>query len=115
MVENKNKAVKDKLTDSEKKKIKQENKSKANPKQAEAKKEKNDNKREKRAVSAAGFLYQSPLRLLPHAAVPPNSSHCACLLATAVRRRAAAPRHSVDLSGACDGPRSAALVWLALK
>jgi len=53
MVENKNKAVKDKLTDSEKKKIKQENKSKANPKQAEAKKEKNDNKREKRAESGS--------------------------------------------------------------
>ena len=42
------KTVKDKLTDSEKKKIKQENKAKANPKKAEAKKEKNDACREKR-------------------------------------------------------------------
>jgi hypothetical protein len=39
----------DKLTDAERKKIKQENKAKANPKKAEAKKEKNDAKRERRA------------------------------------------------------------------
>ena len=38
----------DKLTDSEKKKIKQENKAKADPKKAEAKKEKNDACRAKR-------------------------------------------------------------------
>ena len=38
----------DKLTDSEKKKIKQENKAKANPKQAEKKSEKNDARRIKR-------------------------------------------------------------------
>ena len=42
------KTMKDKLTDSEKKKIKQENKAKANPKKAEAKKAKNDACREKR-------------------------------------------------------------------
>ena len=42
------KTMKDKLTDSEKKKIKQENKAKANPKKSEAKKEKNDACREKR-------------------------------------------------------------------
>ena len=38
----------DKLTDAEKKKIKQENKAKANPKQAAAKKEKNQERRYKR-------------------------------------------------------------------
>ena len=38
----------DKLTDAEKKKIKQENKAKADPKKAAAKKEKNDACREKR-------------------------------------------------------------------
>ena len=42
------KTAKDKLTDSEKKKIKQANKAKANPGKAEAKKEKNDACREKR-------------------------------------------------------------------
>jgi len=42
------KTTKDKLTDSEKKKIKQANKAKANPNKAEAKKEKNDACREKR-------------------------------------------------------------------
>ena len=42
------KTMKDKLTDSEKKKIKQENKAKANPGKAQAKKEKNDACREKR-------------------------------------------------------------------
>ena len=44
--------IPDKLTDSEKKKIKQENKAKANPQMAAAKKEKSDAKRERRAVSA---------------------------------------------------------------
>jgi len=43
----------DKLTDAEKKKIKQENKAKANPKKAAAKKEKNDSCREKRAASGS--------------------------------------------------------------
>ena len=42
------KTMKDKLTDSEKKKIKQANKAKANPGKAEAKKEKNDACRENR-------------------------------------------------------------------
>jgi len=42
------KTAKDKLTDSEKKKIKQENKATANPKKAAEKKEKNDACREKR-------------------------------------------------------------------
>jgi hypothetical protein len=42
------KTTKDKLTDSERKKIKQENKAKANPDKAAAKKEKNDACREKR-------------------------------------------------------------------
>jgi len=42
------KGKKDKLTDAEKKKIKQDNKAKADPKRAEAKKEKNDACREKR-------------------------------------------------------------------
>jgi hypothetical protein len=40
--------TKDKLTDSEKKKIKQANKAKANPGKAEAKKQKNDACRDKR-------------------------------------------------------------------
>lgn len=44
---------KDKLTDSEKKKIKQDNKAKANPDKAAAKKEKNDEKRDKRAASGS--------------------------------------------------------------
>ncbi len=39
---------KDNLTDAEKKKIKQQNKAKANPKKAEAKKEKNDACRDRR-------------------------------------------------------------------
>jgi len=39
------KTTKTKLTDAEKKKIKQENKAKANPGKAAEKKEKNDNKR----------------------------------------------------------------------
>jgi hypothetical protein len=43
----------DKLTDAERKKIKQENKAKANPKKAEAKKEKNDAKRNRRAESGS--------------------------------------------------------------
>ena len=42
------KTKKDKLTDSEKKKIKQDNKAKANPQKAADKKEKNDACREKR-------------------------------------------------------------------
>ena len=42
------KKVPDKLTDSEKKKIKQENKAKANPELAAGKKEKSDAKRERR-------------------------------------------------------------------
>jgi len=42
------KSKKDKLTDSEKKRIKQENKAKANPGKAQAKKAKNDACREKR-------------------------------------------------------------------
>ena len=45
--------VVDKLTDSEKKKIKQENKAKANPEKAAAKKLKNDQTRERRAVSGS--------------------------------------------------------------
>ena len=44
---------KEKLTDSEKKKIKQDNKAKADPKKAEAKKEKNDACREKRKESGS--------------------------------------------------------------
>ena len=44
------KKIADKLTDSEKKKIKQENKAKANPEQAAAKKEKSDAKRDRRKV-----------------------------------------------------------------
>ena len=42
------KTKEDKLTDSEKKKIKQDNKAKANPQKAAEKKEKNDACREKR-------------------------------------------------------------------
>eukprot|EP00448_Togula_jolla_P019428 CAMPEP_0170590336 /NCGR_PEP_ID=MMETSP0224-20130122/11815_1 /TAXON_ID=285029 /ORGANISM="Togula jolla, Strain CCCM 725" /LENGTH=60 /DNA_ID=CAMNT_0010914125 /DNA_START=74 /DNA_END=256 /DNA_ORIENTATION=+ len=42
------KRIPDKLTDAEKKKKQQENKAKANPKLAEAKKEKNDACRERR-------------------------------------------------------------------
>lgn len=42
-----------KLTDSEKKKIKQANKAKANPGKADAKKTKNDAKRERRAESGS--------------------------------------------------------------
>ena len=47
----------DKLTDAERKKIKQENKAKANPKKAEAKKEKNDAKRERRAECGSVKTY----------------------------------------------------------
>eukprot|EP00241_Pyramimonas_parkeae_P014137 CAMPEP_0114253252 /NCGR_PEP_ID=MMETSP0058-20121206/16286_1 /TAXON_ID=36894 /ORGANISM="Pyramimonas parkeae, CCMP726" /LENGTH=59 /DNA_ID=CAMNT_0001367271 /DNA_START=92 /DNA_END=271 /DNA_ORIENTATION=+ len=43
----------DKLTDAEKKKIKQENKAKANPEKAAAKKEKSDAKRERRKESGS--------------------------------------------------------------
>ena len=43
----------DKLTDAEKKKIKQENKAKANPEKAAAKKEKTDAKRERRKASGS--------------------------------------------------------------
>ena len=43
----------DKLTDAEKKKKKQENKAKANPKMAAEKKEKNDACRERRAASGS--------------------------------------------------------------
>mgnify|MGYP002807293806 CR=1 FL=1 len=43
----------DKLTDAEKKKIKQENKAKANPEKAAAKKEKNDACRESRKASGS--------------------------------------------------------------
>lgn len=43
----------DKLTDAEKKKIKQENKAKANPQRAAEKKEKNDAKRERRIQSGS--------------------------------------------------------------
>jgi hypothetical protein len=50
------KKIPDKLTDSEKKKIKQENKAKANPERAAEKKEKNDAKRETRKVSANNLL-----------------------------------------------------------
>ena len=42
-----------KLTDSEKKKIKQEHKAKANPEKAAAKKEKSDAKRERRKESGS--------------------------------------------------------------
>ena len=44
---------KEKLTDAEKKKIKQENKAKANPGKAAAKKEKNDACREKRKAEGS--------------------------------------------------------------
>ena len=47
------KGKKDKLTDAEKKKIKQENKAKANPGKAAAKKEKNDACRERRKESGS--------------------------------------------------------------
>ncbi|KAG1669786.1 hypothetical protein FOA52_001616 [Chlamydomonas sp. UWO 241] len=47
------KKLPDKLTDSEKKKIKNENKAKANPKLAAEKKEKNDACRERRAASGS--------------------------------------------------------------
>lgn len=43
------KKIADKLTDSEKKRIKQANKAKANPEKAAAKKEKTDAKRDRRA------------------------------------------------------------------
>eukprot|EP00232_Nephroselmis_pyriformis_P001057 CAMPEP_0182912844 /NCGR_PEP_ID=MMETSP0034_2-20130328/37731_1 /TAXON_ID=156128 /ORGANISM="Nephroselmis pyriformis, Strain CCMP717" /LENGTH=54 /DNA_ID=CAMNT_0025049537 /DNA_START=121 /DNA_END=285 /DNA_ORIENTATION=+ len=44
---------KDKLTDAEKKKIKNDNKAKANPKKAEEKKAKNDATRERRKESGS--------------------------------------------------------------
>jgi hypothetical protein len=47
------KNTKDKLTDAQKKKIKQENKAKANPGKAAAKKEKQDAKRERRKESGS--------------------------------------------------------------
>eukprot|EP00238_Polyblepharides_amylifera_P000510 CAMPEP_0196570682 /NCGR_PEP_ID=MMETSP1081-20130531/834_1 /TAXON_ID=36882 /ORGANISM="Pyramimonas amylifera, Strain CCMP720" /LENGTH=58 /DNA_ID=CAMNT_0041887255 /DNA_START=90 /DNA_END=266 /DNA_ORIENTATION=+ len=45
--------IADKLTDAEKKKIKQDNKAKANPEKAAAKKEKSDAKRERRKESGS--------------------------------------------------------------
>eukprot|EP00240_Pyramimonas_obovata_P019923 CAMPEP_0118931948 /NCGR_PEP_ID=MMETSP1169-20130426/8781_1 /TAXON_ID=36882 /ORGANISM="Pyramimonas obovata, Strain CCMP722" /LENGTH=58 /DNA_ID=CAMNT_0006874527 /DNA_START=65 /DNA_END=241 /DNA_ORIENTATION=+ len=45
--------VPDKMTDAEKKKIKQANKAKANPEKAAAKKEKTDAKRERRKESGS--------------------------------------------------------------
>jgi len=47
------KNTKDKLTDAQRKKIKQENKAKANPSKAAAKKEKQDAKRERRKESGS--------------------------------------------------------------
>jgi hypothetical protein len=47
------KKIADKLTDAEKKKIKQENKAKANPEKAAAKKEKTDAKRERRKATGS--------------------------------------------------------------
>jgi len=47
------KNTKDKLTDAQRKKIKQENKAKANPGKAAAKKEKQDAKRERRKESGS--------------------------------------------------------------
>ena len=47
------KTKKDKLTDGQKKKLKQENKAKANPEKAAAKKEKQDAKRERRKESGS--------------------------------------------------------------
>jgi hypothetical protein len=44
-----------KMTQGEKKKLKNENKAKANPGKASAKKEKNDAKRERRYVSSEGL------------------------------------------------------------
>jgi hypothetical protein len=57
------KKIADKLTDSEKKKIKQENKAKANPEQAAAKKEKSDAKRERRKVRTSTTTTPNPRRL----------------------------------------------------
>ena len=90
------KKIADKLTDSEKKKIKQENKAKANPTQAAAKKEKSDAKRERRKVSSS----QSP-PLPPHHS-PATGHHGTSPYPTpfsplAVRRSRAAPRASHDL------------------
>ena len=68
------KKIADKLTDSEKKKIKQENKAKANPELAAGKKEKSDAKRERRKVSARtlpgaqGTSPETPSRPYPFAA-----------------------------------------------
>jgi len=47
------KKIADKLTDSEKKRIKQDNKAKANPEKAAAKKEKTDAKRERRRATGS--------------------------------------------------------------
>ncbi|KAG1660955.1 hypothetical protein FOA52_005580 [Chlamydomonas sp. UWO 241] len=47
------KKLPDKMTDAEKKKVKNENKAKANPKLAAEKKEKNDACRERRAASGS--------------------------------------------------------------
>ena len=51
------KKIPDKLTDAEKKKKQQENKAKANPKLAEAKKEKNDACRERRKESGSSKTF----------------------------------------------------------
>jgi len=51
------KIIPDKLTDAEKKKKQQENKAKANPKLAEAKKEKNDACRDRRKESGSSKTF----------------------------------------------------------
>jgi hypothetical protein len=70
------KKIPDKLTDSEKKKIKQENKAKANPERAAEKKEKNDAKRETRKVSAN--RQHSPRNLSRHSSFTAQSSSVQC-------------------------------------
>jgi hypothetical protein len=47
------KKIPDKLTDAERKKVKNDNKAKANPELSAAKKEKNDAKRDRRAASGS--------------------------------------------------------------
>ena len=98
------KKVPDKLTDSEKKKIKQENKAKANPELAAGKKEKSDAKRERRKVPRRPSNRPCtcpphlPQHYMPHNACPPHHHGC-CTLPVAVTLGASRP-HSCAICAA---------------
>lgn len=71
----------DKLTQGEKKKIKNENKAKANPEKAAAKKEKNDATRARRYVSDSANMRSNSLQL-PHFSFESFAHALICLSVT---------------------------------